>query len=112
MPPIDEELENIVSRDKDKQKYMFKTKFLGGTAVYPKFPAAERAQKFVELDKSAANYKAEFKEKLEKAWDETLKVTEPYRFDPWTNKRGSPDNIPEARNFGLRIGAIIARDQL
>ena len=39
-------------------------------------------------------------------------MTEPYRFDPWTNKRGSPDNLPEARNFGLRIGAIIARDQL
>ena len=66
----------------------------------------------MDLDPTAAIYKTEFKEKLEKAWDETLKVTEPYRFDPWTNQRGSPDNIPEARNFGLRIGAVIARDML
>jgi hypothetical protein len=51
---------------------MFQTKFLGGTAVYPKFPAVDRVTKIVDLDESCAEFKSDFKKKLESAWDATL----------------------------------------
>ena len=112
LPQIKEELENFDFVDKDKQKYLYKTRFLGGTSIYPKISLEERANKFMINDPVFKEYKENFKDKLANLWSETIKLTMPYKFDPLTNKRGAPDNLPEPRNLGFRIGAIIARDQL
>jgi hypothetical protein len=65
--------------------FQYKTKYLGGTSIFPKYSDQERKAKIVELDHSCIKHKQEFTEKLENAWHETLKVTQPYRFDPLTN---------------------------
>lgn len=85
---------------------------MGGTSIYPKISLEDRAKKFVVNDPAFKEYKENFKDHLANLWSETVQLTMPYKFDPLTNKRGSPENMPEPRNFGFRIGAMIARDQL
>jgi len=60
-----EELERIVEKDKEREKYLDNTKFLGGMAIYKKYTVEERAKKIVDLDYTFKEYKVEFRKRLE-----------------------------------------------
>jgi len=52
LPMIHEELsyENNIKGDKHKEPFLYKTKHLGGTSIFPKYSEEERKRKIVDLD--------------------------------------------------------------
>jgi len=44
------------------------------------------------------------RERLQKNWNEVKKVTTPYMFDKSINERASPENPPDGRGSGYKIG--------
>ena len=112
MPKIPEVLESKIMKDIDNQKYLHKSKLSIGSAIHPKFPAEDRVKPIIDLDPTFKDYKSAFKKRLSECWNDALKVTQPYRFDPLTNKRGSMSNLPEPRNNGYRIGNPLVNDMV
>lgn len=71
-----------------------------------------RPESIVDLDDSCKKYKEKYRERLQKAWDETLRVTQPYRFDERLNARASNKNLPTTKSGVLRLGEALVRDQV
>ena len=102
----------MIERDISKQTYLHQTKLPLTSAIFKKYTAEERITKIVDHDDSCQNYKTEFKKQLQNAWDHTLKVTQPYKYDPLTNLRASSTNLPESRNRGYRLNASVVEDYM
>ena len=90
---------------------------VGGGPVYAPSAAYQTsvgtgASTIQQIDVNVQKHRQNFKKQLRRNWDETLRVTQPYRFDPQLNQKASAANLPESRNFGYRIDSRIVRDQL
>jgi len=88
---------------------------VGGGPVYAPTAAYQTsvgsgATTIQQIDVNVQKHRQNFKKQLRRNWDETLKVTQPYRFDPKLNQKASAANLPESRNFGFRIDSKIVRD--
>jgi hypothetical protein len=83
---------------------------VGGGPVYQLSHQGVGTSPIQQIDVNVKSYRQNFKKQLLKNWDETLKVTQPYRFDPSLNQKASTTNLPESRNFGFRIDSKIVRD--
>lgn len=94
----------------EDQKYLYKSKFLGGSAIFPKYSASERSKSIIEPDRAVAEYKLRFREKLAYNWAETVRMTQPYLFDPKINSRAGPNNLPESRALGYKIGTRLVSE--
>ena len=66
----------------------------------------------VDIDDTFVKAKQTFKAKLASAWNDALRLTQPYKFDPKINKRGSRTNPPVSPSALLRFGQKIVRDEV
>jgi hypothetical protein len=97
----------VKTKTLEDQRYLYTSKFLGGSAVYPKYSASERSKSIIQDDRTFAQYKMKFKEKLQGTWEDTVKQTQPYLFDPKVNHIAGNNNLPDCRDNGYKIGAPI-----
>lgn len=88
----------------DDQRYLYSSKYLGGSAIYPKFSAEERAKSIIEDDSFFAKEKLRLREKIQSTWVEVKNLTEHYLHDPKINNRATLENRPEPRGSGYRVG--------
>lgn len=74
LPKISEESEVPLLKAKaiEDQKYLYTSKFLGGSAIFPKYSASERSKSIIEPDRAVAEYKLRFRERLASNWAETV----------------------------------------
>lgn len=96
----------------DNQKYLYNSKYLGGSAIYPKYSAEERARSIIEDDSFFAKEKLRLREKIRSTWEEVKVMTEHYLHDPKINSRATLDNRPDPRGCGYSIGESLIVDAM
>lgn len=62
--PVTQSAELRRRSDIEAQRYLHSTKYLGGSAVYPKYTARERTDRITDFDDTFYRYKADFRRKL------------------------------------------------
>lgn len=89
---------------------MYNSKYLGGSAIFPKYSAEERCKSLIQDTRFFAQEKLRLREKIENTWQEVRKITQPYLFDPKINTQATLDNPPSSRGCGFRVGASLITD--